>query len=126
MPIPFSCPQCGHQTMVADEFAGQSGPCVQCGASITVPALDASNRLTGARPAKSGGLGVVAGIFMLVGVVVLLFCGVGLLVTFRARSSYSNAVSTAATASTRAVVYQASSASCALTCGTSACGRTRS
>lgn len=37
MPIPFACPFCQEQTLVEDEFAGQSGPCATCGKSITVP-----------------------------------------------------------------------------------------
>jgi len=37
MPIPFTCPHCGLQTNVADEYAGQSGPCSRCGKTITVP-----------------------------------------------------------------------------------------
>jgi len=37
MPIPFACPHCQEQTLVEDEFAGQSGPCATCGKSITVP-----------------------------------------------------------------------------------------
>jgi len=37
MPIPFTCPHCGSQTEVSDEYAGQSGPCAQCGKPITVP-----------------------------------------------------------------------------------------
>jgi len=37
MPIPFACPYCQEQTLVEDEFTGQSGPCVKCGKSITVP-----------------------------------------------------------------------------------------
>jgi prepilin-type processing-associated H-X9-DG protein len=37
MPIPFTCPYCGLQTNVADEYAGQSGPCARCGKTITVP-----------------------------------------------------------------------------------------
>ena len=27
MPIQFTCPQCGHQTFVADQYIGRSGPC---------------------------------------------------------------------------------------------------
>jgi hypothetical protein len=38
MPIPFTCPFCGNHTMVADQFAGKSGPCSKYGATITVPA----------------------------------------------------------------------------------------
>ncbi|MFH1267616.1 MAG: DUF1559 domain-containing protein, partial [Planctomycetota bacterium] len=39
MPIQFSCPHCGIETNVADEYAGQSGPCSGCGKTITVPPL---------------------------------------------------------------------------------------
>ncbi len=37
MPIPFTCPHCGVYTNVDDRFAGQTGPCGQCGQVITVP-----------------------------------------------------------------------------------------
>jgi hypothetical protein len=37
MPIPFTCPYCGLQSNVADQFAGQSGPCSRCGNTINVP-----------------------------------------------------------------------------------------
>lgn len=37
MPINFTCPSCGKQTVVADQFAGQTGPCTACGANVTVP-----------------------------------------------------------------------------------------
>ncbi|RMF99747.1 MAG: hypothetical protein D6741_08005, partial [Planctomycetota bacterium] len=37
MPIPFRCPYCGHETLVEDQYAGRSGPCVRCGQTITVP-----------------------------------------------------------------------------------------
>ena len=37
MPIPFTCPHCGTQTNVDDQYAGQSGPCASCGQPITVP-----------------------------------------------------------------------------------------
>lgn len=39
MTIAFTCPHCGHQTEVADRFAGQSGPCSGCGRPISVPTL---------------------------------------------------------------------------------------
>lgn len=38
MTIPFTCPHCGAQTNVGDEFAGRSGPCYQCGVTVTIPA----------------------------------------------------------------------------------------
>ncbi len=37
MPILFTCPYCGVQTNVSDEFAGQTGPCVKCGKTVTIP-----------------------------------------------------------------------------------------
>jgi prepilin-type processing-associated H-X9-DG protein len=37
MPVPFACPHCGEQTLVDEQFAGQSGPCIACGKPIIVP-----------------------------------------------------------------------------------------
>lgn len=37
MVILFSCPHCGTQTDVNDEYAGRTGPCAVCGKTITVP-----------------------------------------------------------------------------------------
>jgi prepilin-type processing-associated H-X9-DG protein len=37
MPIAFTCPHCGATTNVADEYAGQMGPCARCGKTITIP-----------------------------------------------------------------------------------------
>ena len=37
MPIQFTCPHCGVRTQVADQFAGQTGSCRQCGQTVTVP-----------------------------------------------------------------------------------------
>jgi len=31
MPFPFTCPHCGKQTVVPDQYYGQSGSCVGCG-----------------------------------------------------------------------------------------------
>jgi len=36
MPVPFTCPHCGHQTLVHEQYVGQSGPCAGCGQTITV------------------------------------------------------------------------------------------
>ena len=41
MPLQFTCPHCGVRTQVADQFAGQTGPCRQCGRTVTVPHLRA-------------------------------------------------------------------------------------
>jgi prepilin-type processing-associated H-X9-DG protein len=38
MPILFTCPHCGRVTNVADQYAGQSGPCAGCGHTVTIPA----------------------------------------------------------------------------------------
>lgn len=37
MPINFQCPSCGVQMVVADSYAGQSGPCRQCGQRVVIP-----------------------------------------------------------------------------------------
>ncbi len=37
MAIDFRCPHCGVQTTFDEQFAGQSGPCRQCGQMITIP-----------------------------------------------------------------------------------------
>ena len=39
MSIPFQCPHCGVESQVGDQYAGQTGPCRQCGQSVTVPYL---------------------------------------------------------------------------------------
>jgi prepilin-type processing-associated H-X9-DG protein len=37
MPALFACPHCGEQTLVDEKYAGQSGPCINCGKTIVVP-----------------------------------------------------------------------------------------
>jgi len=37
MAISFTCPKCGAHSEVGDQYAGQTGPCAQCGATITIP-----------------------------------------------------------------------------------------
>jgi Protein of unknown function (DUF1559) len=49
MPLPFACPHCGELTLVDDEFAGHSGPCIGCGRMIAVP------RFASPRPAGPAG-----------------------------------------------------------------------
>jgi type II secretory pathway pseudopilin PulG len=74
MAIPYSCPHCGKQFSVAEQFAGQTGPCAACGKPITIP-LPAGSGAYAAAPAKSGrGMALVA--FGVVGaLVMLLACG---------------------------------------------------
>jgi hypothetical protein len=51
MPIPFTCPHCGRQTNVAEQYIGQTGPCGGCGQSVTILAPGMEPRSAG------GGLG---------------------------------------------------------------------
>ncbi len=37
MSIPFNCPHCGVFTEVANEYAGETGPCAACRKPVTVP-----------------------------------------------------------------------------------------
>ncbi len=37
MPFNFVCPFCHARTLVEDRFAGQSGPCAECGKQVTLP-----------------------------------------------------------------------------------------
>ncbi len=74
MPIQFTCPHCGTQTNVADEFAGRSGPCSQCGKTITVPPSSAS---PGYAPAAKRSSAVpVLLVLVLVGGVILVGGGI--------------------------------------------------
>ena len=77
MPIHFTCPHCAAATDVAEQYAGQSGPCARCGKSITIPLLEAGSPFGGYAPPPKPGLGV--GLTLLIGlavaVPVLLVCG---------------------------------------------------
>ncbi len=42
MPIQFTCPHCGERTEVSEQFAGQTGPCRQCGQTVTLPHFGAA------------------------------------------------------------------------------------
>jgi hypothetical protein len=83
MPIQFACPACGKQTTVADQYAGQSGPCAGCGKQITVPfaaggPYPAYQGSSGAGAAAAGaGIGIV--MILVIGMGVLVVCG-GILV----------------------------------------------
>ena len=82
MPITFSCPHCGKQTNVADQYAGQSGPCGGCGQTITIPSSSpyATPAPTFSPPAKSsGGTGAVVAVVVVACFFALLVCG-GILV----------------------------------------------
>jgi len=76
MPIQFTCPHCGTQTNVAEEYAGQSGPCAQCGKTITVPAAAAPRGYT---PPPKSSSGVPLVVVLVIAGGVLFVCG-GILV----------------------------------------------
>lgn len=59
MPIAFSCPRCGKQTSVSDQYAGQTGPCAACGKPITVPGGYAGAGYAYAPPPSQGGRGAI-------------------------------------------------------------------
>jgi hypothetical protein len=44
MTIPFTCPHCGRRTDVDARYAGQTGPCVECGRLVTIPAVPTERR----------------------------------------------------------------------------------
>jgi len=94
MPISFTCPHCGVQMNVADQYAGQTGPCGKCGATVTIPGGAGSaaspypaQQAWNPPPPSSGGggvsltliLAIVAGVALLVcgGLVALLLPAVG-------------------------------------------------
>jgi hypothetical protein len=79
MPISYSCPHCGKQFNVADQYAGQTGPCAACGQTMTIPGAipPAGYYAPQARSGASGG--TVALIVVLAVVVLMCPCGVALL-----------------------------------------------
>jgi hypothetical protein len=84
--ISFTCPYCGIKGEVADEYAGQSGPCAGCGRLVDIPLpgateLDLAARaslVTQARPRRSTRW-ILGTLFVLA---VLLSCAGGAAVLF--------------------------------------------
>lgn len=74
MPIPFTCPYCGAQTPVDERYAGQSGPCYQCGQTVTVPGGPAAYAPAAAPGAGSNTAVVVAVVLVVLGLLALLMC----------------------------------------------------
>ena len=80
MPISMTCSHCGAHTTVADQYAGQSGPCSRCGQTVTVPfpPKPGGGMGTGTAVAAgtaAAGIGVVL-VIVIVGVLLaLLVCG---------------------------------------------------
>src|SRR5438270_13025241 len=70
MPIAYSCPHCGKQYSVAEQYAGQTGPCASCGKPITIPMpAGMAGYAYAPQPGKSGGGGVA--------IAVLAVCAIG-------------------------------------------------
>src|SRR5436853_460824 len=76
MLIPYSCPHCGKQFSVAEQYAGQTGPCAACGMPITIP-LAGGGHAFAPQAAAAGGSGMIIVVIAIVGC--LLVCG-GILV----------------------------------------------
>src|SRR5882724_6224195 len=74
MPIAYSRPHCGKQFSVAEQYAGQTGPCAACGKPMTIPLAGGNYAYapqTGT--AASAGGGIVVVIIAVVGCLVV--CG---------------------------------------------------
>ena len=72
MTITFTCPHCGKTMNVADEYAGQSGPCSSCGKQITIPYSPPGKAI--ASDSRFSGLLVVV-IGAAIAIPVMLACG---------------------------------------------------
>jgi len=69
MPTVFTCPHCGAQTDVSDEYAGRSGPCAQCGQTITIPSLErAAPEITAGRPPSITTIVIILAVFLVAAV----------------------------------------------------------
>jgi prepilin-type processing-associated H-X9-DG protein len=87
MPIPFTCPHCGTQTNVDEQYAGQSGPCAACGKTITVPSSAGTPFSSGA-PGRSSA-GPVIALIVVGALVAMLVCG-GVMALFFVRAGNFN------------------------------------
>jgi len=63
MGIEFTCPYCNRTMNVASQYAGQTGPCGQCGQAITIPGGEPKSPF-GSTPAQED-IGENAGIRLL-------------------------------------------------------------
>jgi type II secretory pathway pseudopilin PulG len=60
MPIAYSCPHCGKQFSVAEQYAGQSGPCAGCGQTIAIPLAAATPGYVPSSSVSGAGAGIAA------------------------------------------------------------------
>ncbi len=75
MPISFTCPHCGLAMNVADQYAGQSGPCSQCGKPITIPGTPGAAGTPFYPPPKPASKTPIWIIVLAVAVPMVLVCG---------------------------------------------------
>src|SRR5262245_6645518 len=81
MPIAYSCPHCGKQFSVAEQYAGQTGPCAACGKPITIPLPPGMPGYSPAgQAAKAAGGGAAIVIALLAVGFIGAICVVGILV----------------------------------------------
>jgi type II secretory pathway pseudopilin PulG len=73
--IQFTCPQCGAQSNVDDRFAGQSGPCRSCGATVTVPGTPTQPFATVPPPPRSSSSASTLIIVLICGGFAFFVCG---------------------------------------------------
>src|SRR5436305_2330081 len=71
MPIPYSCPHCGKQFSVAEQYAGQTGPCAACGKPITIPNPAGSYAYAPQSGAAMAGGGVAVVVIAIVGCLIV-------------------------------------------------------
>jgi len=74
MPIHFTCPHCGAETDVAEQYAGRSGPCANCGQTVTVPPPAGTPGYTTPSTNKGAYAAAVIVLFVVVGLVMILMC----------------------------------------------------
>lgn len=58
MPVQFQCPHCGLQLSLSDQYAGQTGPCKQCGQPITIPGAPGGVPMQGRGPTPHASRGM--------------------------------------------------------------------
>jgi type II secretory pathway pseudopilin PulG len=85
MSISFTCPHCGKQMLVDDQYAGQTGPCSSCGKTITIP--PPTKPAYGAAPVASGAGASIAVILGVVAVSILVCGGILAALLFPALNS---------------------------------------
>src|SRR5262245_7445604 len=73
MPIAYSCPHCGKQFTVGEQFAGQTGPCAGCGKPITIPVPAGGYAYAPPKPTGGGGAGMAVVVIAVIGCFVM--CG---------------------------------------------------